>query len=63
MVMYPKLNSQKEFTNHKEFKWSFKNSNKISKTWVWIPSHPKFKKNNIDHIISVINKFKPNVQI
>ena len=62
-VMYPELNKQKAFHNHKQFNSIFNNSNKISKKGVWIPSHPKLKKNDIDHIISVINKFKPNVQI
>ena len=62
-VMYPELNKQKAFHNHKQFNSIFKNSNKISKKGVWIPSHPKLTKNDIEHIISVINKFKPNVQI
>lgn len=59
-VMYPELNKQKAFYLHNQFDSDFEISNQISTKGVWIPSHPKLKKSDIDHIIKIINQFKPN---
>ena len=58
-IMYPELNKQKAFKNHKQHDYNFPTSQKISKRGLWIPSHPKLSKEVILKIVEVLNKFKP----
>ena len=56
--MYPELNKQDAYQNHPQHKDIFKNSSNISRKGLWIPSHPKLNKENLDRIIEAINTFK-----
>ena len=57
--MYPELNRQSAFSTHPQHLDNFKNSNFISNNGLWLPSHPKLKKNDIERIVEALNTFRP----
>ena len=59
--MYPELNRQKALNGHNQCEQIFQNSRKISNGGVWIPSHPKLTRSQIEYISEIINLFKPTI--
>ncbi len=60
-IMYPELNKQEAFKKHNQHKDTFKVSQRISSEGLWLPSHPKLTKQNIEMIASVLNEFNPRI--
>ena len=60
-IMYPELNKQKAFINHMQHKISFPISQRISSDGLWLPSHPKLTKNDIERIATILNEFNPRI--
>ena len=58
--MYPELNKQKAFNNHFQFNNTFRCSSRISETGLWLPSHPKLNRNDINRVIDALNAFIPS---
>ena len=58
--MYPELNKQLAFNWHYQKEQLFPISHDISQKGLWIPSHPKLSRSNLDKIINLLNQFKPN---
>lgn len=60
-IMYPELNKQKAFINHMQHKISFPISQRISSDGLWLPSHPKLTKKDIERIATILNEFNPRI--
>ena len=60
-IMYPELNKQRAFKDHAQHKTSFPISQRISSEGLWLPSHTKLTKKDIERIATVLNQFDPGI--
>ena len=57
--MYPPLNRQAAFINHPQSDMLYKNSERIGRDGLWLPSYYHLEFKQIEYIASNLNKFRP----